>query len=131
MNGQIAALSRFISKSSDHCVSFFKVLKGKKNFEWTQECEEAFQSYPKRSWIVLIDLDGQVLKQSFHFDLLVSNNEVEYEALLVGLKLRKVAEANRVKARGDCLLVVSQINSEYTTKDKKMTAYLERVRELI
>lgn len=43
MNGLIAALSRFISKSSNHCVSFFKDLKGKKNFEWTLECEEVFQ----------------------------------------------------------------------------------------
>ena len=42
LNGRIAALSRFISKSSDHCVSFFKALKGKKNFEWTPECEDAF-----------------------------------------------------------------------------------------
>ena len=43
LNGRIAALSRFISKSSDQCVSFFKALKGKKNFEWTQKCEDAFQ----------------------------------------------------------------------------------------
>ena len=43
LNGRIVALSWFISKSLDHCVSFFKALKGKKNFEWTQECEEAFQ----------------------------------------------------------------------------------------
>ena len=43
LNRRIAALSRFISKSSDHCVSFFKALKGKKDFEWTPECEDAFQ----------------------------------------------------------------------------------------
>ena len=35
LNRQIAALSEFISKSSYYCISFFKALKGKKDFEWT------------------------------------------------------------------------------------------------
>ncbi|KAL5763893.1 hypothetical protein ACOSQ2_016488 [Xanthoceras sorbifolium] len=43
LNGQVAALSRFISKSTDKCVPFFNVLRGNKKFEWTEECELAFQ----------------------------------------------------------------------------------------
>lgn len=35
LKGRIAALSRFISKIFNHCISFFKALKGEKNFEWT------------------------------------------------------------------------------------------------
>ncbi|XP_074374821.1 uncharacterized protein LOC141715244 [Apium graveolens] len=44
LTGRIAALNRFVSKSSDKCHEFFKAIKkvGKK-FEWTPECEEAFQ----------------------------------------------------------------------------------------
>ena len=43
LTGRIAALNRFVSKSSDKCHEFFKAIKkvGKK-FEWTPECEEAF-----------------------------------------------------------------------------------------
>lgn len=51
--------------------------------------------------------------------------------LLAGLKLPKVVEANRVRARSDSQLVLSQINGEYIANDKRKTAYLERVRELI
>jgi hypothetical protein len=37
---RIAALNRFISRSTDMCLPFFKILK--KAFEWDSKCEEAF-----------------------------------------------------------------------------------------
>ena len=36
LTGRVAALNRFVSKATDKCLSFFKVLK--KAFEWTNEC---------------------------------------------------------------------------------------------
>jgi hypothetical protein len=41
LTGRIAALNRFISRSSDKCLPFFKILK--KAFSWTEECEGAFR----------------------------------------------------------------------------------------
>ncbi|XP_059461825.1 uncharacterized protein LOC132190804 [Corylus avellana] len=41
LTGIIAALNRFVSRSTDKCLPFFKVLR--KAFEWTDECEEAFE----------------------------------------------------------------------------------------
>ena len=44
LTGRVAALNRFVSKSSDKCQEFFKAIKKVgKRFEWTPECEEAFQ----------------------------------------------------------------------------------------
>ena len=37
----VAALNRFVSKVTDKCLPFFKVLK--KAFKWTDECQKAFQ----------------------------------------------------------------------------------------
>jgi hypothetical protein len=37
---RLAALNRFISRSIDKCLPFFKILR--KAFEWSSECEEAF-----------------------------------------------------------------------------------------
>ncbi|XP_074376858.1 uncharacterized protein LOC141718374 [Apium graveolens] len=43
LTGRIAALNRFVSKSSDRCKEFFKEIKGmRKDFVWTPDCEEAF-----------------------------------------------------------------------------------------
>ncbi|KAL0463085.1 UNVERIFIED_CONTAM: hypothetical protein Slati_0196100 [Sesamum latifolium] len=43
LTGIIAALSRFISKSAEKGLPFFKTLRKVKNFEWTKECHEAFE----------------------------------------------------------------------------------------
>ena len=36
LNGKVATLNRFVSKATDKCLPFFRVLK--KSFEWTDEC---------------------------------------------------------------------------------------------
>ncbi|XP_074373753.1 uncharacterized protein LOC141714114 [Apium graveolens] len=44
LTGKIAALNRFVSKSSDRCKEFFKAIKvAGKDFMWTRECEEALR----------------------------------------------------------------------------------------
>ena len=42
LTGWVAALNKFVSKATDKCLPFFKVLK--KAFEWTNECQRAFQN---------------------------------------------------------------------------------------
>ena len=42
LTGRIAALSRFVSRSSDKCQPFFQILK--KAFQWDAHCEEAFSA---------------------------------------------------------------------------------------
>jgi ribonuclease HI len=39
--GRVAALNRFMSRSTDKCLPFFKTLK--KAFVWTDECQQAFE----------------------------------------------------------------------------------------
>ena len=45
MNGKIAALNRFVSKATDKCLPFFRTLR--KSFEWTDECQKAFEDLKK------------------------------------------------------------------------------------
>jgi hypothetical protein len=40
LTGRIAALNRFISRSTNKCLPFFKILR--KAFTWSEECKEAF-----------------------------------------------------------------------------------------
>ena len=41
LTGRVAALNKFVSKATDKCLPFFRVLK--KAFEWTDDCQRAFQ----------------------------------------------------------------------------------------
>ena len=44
LNGRLAALNRFISRSTDKCKSFFQALKkNEADFGWNEECEMTFQ----------------------------------------------------------------------------------------
>jgi len=43
LTGRLAALSRFLSCAGDKAFSFFASIKKKEKFEWTTECEDAFQ----------------------------------------------------------------------------------------
>ena len=45
LNGKVAALNRFVSKATDKCLPFFHILK--KSFEWTDECQKAFEDLKK------------------------------------------------------------------------------------
>ncbi|GAV70966.1 RVT_3 domain-containing protein, partial [Cephalotus follicularis] len=42
LNGKIAALSRFVSKSAEKCLPFFKILRDPKEFSWSDDCQAAF-----------------------------------------------------------------------------------------
>ena len=44
LTGCLASLSRFIAKSTDKCLPFFKALKKGKGVEWNEDCEKAFQA---------------------------------------------------------------------------------------
>ena len=41
LNGRVATLNRFVSRATNKCLPFFKVLW--KAFEWTDECQKAFE----------------------------------------------------------------------------------------
>ena len=41
LNSKVAALNRFVSRATDKCLPFFHILK--KSFEWTAECQQAFE----------------------------------------------------------------------------------------
>ena len=42
LTGQVVAHNMFVSKATDKCLPFFRVLR--KAFEWTDECQQAFEN---------------------------------------------------------------------------------------
>ncbi|GLU06784.1 hypothetical protein SLE2022_237810 [Rubroshorea leprosula] len=73
LTGRVAALHRFISRSADKCLPFFKIMRlapqkdesGKqKKFEWSQECQAAFdelKSYLSSPPLLTKAVDGEIL----------------------------------------------------------------------
>ncbi|KAJ1699784.1 hypothetical protein LUZ63_008296 [Rhynchospora breviuscula] len=62
--GRIAALKRFIARSGEVCKPFFQTIKKTKKFEWTPQCQEAFdqiKSYMANPPIISRPIKGEPL----------------------------------------------------------------------
>ncbi|XP_063938093.1 uncharacterized protein LOC135147954 [Daucus carota subsp. sativus] len=88
LTGRIAALGRFVSKSGDKCLPFFKALKKVKNFEWTKESQVAFEElkkYMAEPPLLLKPIDGEIL----YVYLAVSEQALSAVLVRVELKVQK------------------------------------------
>ncbi|GKB07431.1 reverse transcriptase domain-containing protein [Tanacetum coccineum] len=99
LNGKLGSLNRFLAKSAEKSLPFFKTLKKctkKSDFHWTTEVEDAFKQMKKliaELPIVttlmekedIIVLTCKAAKSIPWFD--ATNNKAEYEALIAGLRI--------------------------------------------
>ena len=72
-------------------------------------------------------LEGDEIRCMIRLDFPTTNNEAEYEALVVGLDLAKAAGAENVVVHYDSQVVMSQINGGYECKNERMKRYQEEV----
>ena len=62
---------------------------------------------------------------------MATNNEAEYEALLLGLGICLAAGSKKVIAHTYSQLIVGHVNGDYEAKDDSMKMYLVKVREAV
>ena len=61
-------------------------------------------------------------------DFSVTNNEAEYEALLMGIAMVQKMDGKLVNLFLDSRLVIGQVKGEFEVKDKRMQGYLSQVK---
>ena len=71
------------------------------------------------------------MEYALRFRFQTSNNEAEYEAVIVRLNLAHSMEADQLEICIDSQLVVKQIEDSYEARGEKMILYLKKVRELL
>ncbi|KAL0349670.1 UNVERIFIED_CONTAM: hypothetical protein Sradi_4116200 [Sesamum radiatum] len=222
--GRMAVLSRFISKSAEKDLQFFKILRKVKDFERTEEYRRAFEKlkaylaklpllvksipgdtlyfryrqrprpsalcwYEKKMWAIelseydisylprttvkaqaladfvseitgttqeevpeerpwLLHVDGSSTAQgsgagvvitspqgegmefAIKFDFKASNNEAEYEALVIGMRMAQDIGVLHLLACSDSQLIVKQVSGVYEVKEDNMVQYLLQIEEL-
>jgi ribonuclease HI len=80
---------------------------------------------------VLEDPHGRQLPVSKRLGFECSNNMAEYEACIGGLRLALESGVRRLQVFGDSLLVISQVNGDWKTKDVKLIPYHDCLQQLI
>ena len=71
------------------------------------------------------------MEYALRFWFQASNNEAEYEAVIVGFNLAHSMEVDQLEVCSDSQLVVKQIEDSYEARGEKMILYLKKVRELL
>jgi ribonuclease HI len=99
--------------------------------KWELFVDGASNSKGSGAGIVLISPEGLVLEQAVRLKFSASNNEAEYEAMLIGLRTAKKLGANHLQIFCDSQLVANQISGEYQARDDRMSAYSTVARTLL
>ncbi|KAM1597309.1 hypothetical protein ACFX1Z_032225 [Malus domestica] len=74
--------------------------------------------------LVFTTPDKVAIEYALRFKFKASNNEAEYEALLVGLRLAKHLRVKRIDIFSDSQLVVNQVTNNFDAKESSTAAYL-------
>ena len=70
--------------------------------------------------VVLIPLKGETLKYAVRLQFTATNNEAEYEALLIGLNLAKALGVKNLIVQVDSQLIIGQVKGDYEAKEERM-----------
>ena len=80
--------------------------------------------------VVITTPDEEMLKYGVQLKFLATNNEAEYEGILMGLRVGKALEAKNLLVQSDSKLVIGQIKEEYKAKEERMKKYLRLTKHL-
>ncbi|XP_013601080.1 PREDICTED: uncharacterized protein LOC106308461 [Brassica oleracea var. oleracea] len=97
---------------------------------WTLHVDGSSTNKGAGAGVQLQSPTRELIRQSFSFGFPASNNEAEYESLIVGLRLAKAIKAKRLSAYCDSQLVASQFSGDYDARNDRMDAYLKIVQSL-
>ena len=94
---------------------------------WILNMDGALNNKGARVRVVLTTPYGSIIEQSYTLGFQATNNEAEYESVIMSLKMTTALGIAALEVQRDSLLIVSQINREYTVEDNRMAAYLKIV----
>ncbi|GAB2287876.1 hypothetical protein Dimus_037963 [Dionaea muscipula] len=98
---------------------------------WTLHIDGSSGRQGGGAGLVLTSPDGSEVEYAMRFDFTVTNNEAEYEALIVGLKIAAELEVRVLQVFSDSQLVVNQMNDSYATEKDAIVKYKELAEDLI
>ena len=70
--------------------------------------------------VILLSPEKDILKYRVQLQFPAMNNEAEYEAILIGLRIAKALGVRNLKLNSNSKLVVGQMTSEYKAKEDMM-----------
>ena len=86
---------------------------------WKLSVDGAANAQGSGAGLILTSPEGIDIEYALRFGFRASNNEAEYEAIIVGLNLAHSMEVDQLEVCSDSQLVIKQIEDTYKAKDEK------------
>ncbi|XP_071714723.1 uncharacterized protein [Rutidosis leptorrhynchoides] len=81
--------------------------------------------------LMLINPEGKEFTYALRFEFATNNNEAEYEAILIGLRMAKELKILHLRAFVDSQLVANQIMGTFEVRQPTIQLFLTKAKELI
>lgn len=134
IKGQI--LTDFVTEVPQHketkCMSEQQITTPPKQDQvWSLFTDGASSGEETGAGLRLVNPECHEFTYAIKLDFNSTNNEIEYEAFLIGLQIDKKLGAQHLEARVDSMLIAGQINESYEVKNEVTASYLSQAEELI
>jgi len=93
------------------------------NFQWVLSVDGSSNQQGSGVEVIIEGPIWLLIKQALRFAFRASNNQVEYETLIVGMLLAKELGAQRLLVKSDSILVTRQVTGEYQVKDPQLAPF--------
>ena len=80
--------------------------------------------------LVLVSPEKIIIEKSLRLSFLATNNEAEYEALLMGMIMVQKMGGKALKIFSNSKLVVGQVRGDLEARDSRMQEYLCQIRSI-
>ncbi|GJZ64325.1 reverse transcriptase domain-containing protein [Tanacetum coccineum] len=97
---------------------------------WTLFTDGSSSTDGSGAGLILTNPEGMEFTYALRFRFDAINNEAEYEALIVGLKIAEQMGVENLQENVDSRLMANQVNGTYVAKETDTIRYLEKVEAL-
>ncbi|KAL0402613.1 UNVERIFIED_CONTAM: Ribonuclease HI [Sesamum latifolium] len=119
------ALANFVSEMAE-----MSIKDTSQDQVWLLHVDGSYTIQGSGAGIVITTPQGEDLEFAIKFGFKASNNEAEYEALVIGMRMAHEAGARHLLAYSDSQLIVKQIEGAYEAKEESMIQYLQQITNL-
>ncbi|KAL0448537.1 UNVERIFIED_CONTAM: hypothetical protein Slati_1410100 [Sesamum latifolium] len=119
------ALADFVSEMTEKTIK-----DASQDQKWLLHVDGSSTAQGSGAGIVITTPQGEDLEFAIKFGFKASNNDAEYEALVIGMRMAHETGAKHLLAYSDSQLVVKQVEGTYEAKEESMIQYLQQIADL-
>lgn len=103
----------------------------KKSLTWIAYMDGSSANGRSGAGVVFLGPNGEKFSYAVKFEFVATNNEAEYEAVLLALTMAREMRIMNLKIRSDSQIVVEQVNGNFATQEGRMSNILKKSTDTI